>query len=336
MKRILLLVIIFFISPKGFTQSLNGQWRGVFDSNGDIVISGDNTTEYVLELNIKGKNVGGYSYSYFNTGEFVICSLSGTYNKKTQTVDVIETKRIKGNTGPDFSDCLQEHLLTYKKEGNSEVLTGSWRPANIQLNNCGTGSTTLIRKTLSKELGTYNKTKTRIVEPKVKIPVLSNHLTTNTKDSVKVNAPKQDSAIAVTTAPQKSTSENASVEVPSDINYEKRSNEVLQTIPIDSTTFTVDLYDNGAIDGDSISLFYNDKVIIFHKRLSDQAISVTLTMNTGREVNELTMYAENLGTIPPNTALMVITDGKKRYEVNVSSDLTTSGSIRFIHNTLSP
>ncbi|MEI9934219.1 MAG: hypothetical protein WDM71_05080 [Ferruginibacter sp.] len=56
-----------------------------------------------------------------------------------------------------------------------------------------------------------------------------------------------------------------------------------------------------------------------------------MNVNTGLPLNELTMYAENLGEIPPNTALMVITDGDSRYEVNVSSDLQNSGSVHFIH-----
>jgi hypothetical protein len=43
------------------------------------------------------------------------------------------------------------------------------------------------------------------------------------------------------------------------------------------------------------------------------------------------MYADNLGSIPPNTALMVVTDGNNRYEVRISSDLEKSGVIRFIH-----
>ncbi len=43
------------------------------------------------------------------------------------------------------------------------------------------------------------------------------------------------------------------------------------------------------------------------------------------------MYAENLGTIPPNTALMVVNDGDNRYEVRISSDLQKSGVIRFMH-----
>jgi hypothetical protein len=44
------------------------------------------------------------------------------------------------------------------------------------------------------------------------------------------------------------------------------------------------------------------------------------------------MYAENLGEIPPNTALMVVNDGEKRYEVRISSDLKNSGTIHFVHN----
>jgi len=348
MKRILLLVTVLFISSAGITQSLNGQWKGAFDSNGDIVVSGDNTTQYVLELNIDGKKITGYSYSYFNNKQFfVICSLVGTFNKANKTMDVMETKRIKGATPPDWSDCLQEHLLSYKRQGGAEVLTGTWRAVKGGSSDCGTGFTTLTRNTLStlnstsnnkdKEVTTTNKTKHHltVVPPVVATPpsAASRHVQPNQKDSAKtsVSASTPDPVIAVAPpAPQKP--KDSSLQVPSDINYEKRTNIILQTIEIEHTSFTVDLYDNGAIDGDSISLFYNDKVIIFHKRLSEKAISITLTIDPDQKVNDLTMYAENLGEIPPNTALLVITDGKKRYEVNVSSDLTTSGSVRFVFN----
>jgi hypothetical protein len=36
--------------------------------------------------------------------------------------------------------------------------------------------------------------------------------------------------------------------------------------------------------------------------------------------HEFVMVANNLGSIPPNTALMVITTGGKRYELFISSD----------------
>jgi hypothetical protein len=347
MNRILLLITVLFISSAGITQSLNGQWKGAFDSNGDIVASGDNTTEYMLELNIDGKKITGYSYSYFNNKQFfVICSLLGTYNKTNKTLDVYETKRIKGATPPDWSDCLQEHLLAYRREGNTEVLTGTWKAVKGGSGDCGTGFTTLTRNTLTrKTLSTFNNTKDK--EPATTSNKLKSHLTTtivsppvqqqskgtnhaqaNQKDSAKESVVTYPPAITVVPVPEQP--KDTVIQVPPGINYQKRTNIILQTIEIEHTTFTVDLYDNGAIDGDSISLFYNDKVIIFHKRLSEKAISVTLTIDPAQKVNDLTMYAENLGEIPPNTALMVITDGKKRYEVNVSSDLTTSGSVRFI------
>lgn len=71
--------------------------------------------------------------------------------------------------------------------------------------------------------------------------------------------------------------------------------------------------------------------MLSHKRLSDKAIRLTLNVDKNADMNELIMYAENLGTIPPNTALMVVTDGDNRYEVRISSDLKKSGVIRFVH-----
>ena len=91
------------------------------------------------------------------------------------------------------------------------------------------------------------------------------------------------------------------------------------------------MYDNGEIDGDSISLLFNGNLILSHKRLSDKALRLKLEIDKDKDINELIMYAENLGTIAPNTALMVVNDGDNRYEVRISSDLQKSGVIRFMH-----
>ena len=40
------------------------------------------------------------------------------------------------------------------------------------------------------------------------------------------------------------------------------------------------------------------------------------------------MFADNLGSIPPNTALMIIDDGKKKYEIRLSSSLEKNATIR--------
>ena len=114
------------------------------------------------------------------------------------------------------------------------------------------------------------------------------------------------------------------------VKFEKRDNTVLKTIEVENKTVKVCLYDNGEVDGDSISLFYNGKLLLSGKKLSEKPI--TLMIEVEMDVtNELVMYAENLGTIPPNTALMVVTDGAKRYEVRITSDLEKSGVINFVH-----
>jgi len=68
-----------------------------------------------------------------------------------------------------------------------------------------------------------------------------------------------------------------------------------------------------------------------HQKLTDKPISLSLVLDKDVKENVVTMYADNLGTIPPNTALMIVMDGSKRYEVRIESDLAKSGSVIFQH-----
>ncbi|MGB4843866.1 MAG: LamG domain-containing protein [Ferruginibacter sp.] len=114
-----------------------------------------------------------------------------------------------------------------------------------------------------------------------------------------------------------------------DIVLEKRDNDLMKEITVDHDSISVTLYDNGIIDGDSITLIYNDKILTTHQLLTDKPLTFIIKIAPGNSRNELVMYAENLGSIPPNTALMVIYDGKKRYELNVSSTDKTNGVVSF-------
>jgi hypothetical protein len=108
---------------------------------------------------------------------------------------------------------------------------------------------------------------------------------------------------------------------------EKRNNDLIKEFTVDHDSISVTLYDNGDIDGDSI--IYNDKILTTHQRLTDKSLTYWIKIAPGNQRNELQMYAENLGSIPPNTALMIIYDGKKRYEVNIKSTEKTNGSVSF-------
>ena len=115
---------------------------------------------------------------------------------------------------------------------------------------------------------------------------------------------------------------------PTNPGYEERTTKELRVFQVNSRNLKVDLYDDGEIDNDIVSVFFNKNLIVDKKSLTATAYSFDLHLETDK-TNELVMYAENLGTIPPNTALMIITDGTHRYEVRLSADLKNNASVRF-------
>ena len=90
----------------------------------------------------------------------------------------------------------------------------------------------------------------------------------------------------------------------------------------------LELYDNGEIDYDSVSLYLNSKKILPKTMLTHKAIKLNIELDPSLEYNELSMFAENLGTIPPNTAALILYDGKIRYEAIMTSDLKKNATIR--------
>ena len=101
-------------------------------------------------------------------------------------------------------------------------------------------------------------------------------------------------------------------------------------IPVSGDSIELHFYDNAQVDGDSISLFLNDKLIFEHIRLTDKAYSIKLPVNALNPSNELIMVAENLGSIPPNTSYMVAIVEDKRYEARLESTEGSSAMIRLI------
>lgn len=110
--------------------------------------------------------------------------------------------------------------------------------------------------------------------------------------------------------------------------FMSREKIVALEIPVEGDSIELRFYDNAEIDGDSISLFLNNQMLFTHIRLTDKAYTVKLAVNDLRESNELTMVAENLGAIPPNTSLMVAIVGDKRYEAKLASTENSSAVIR--------
>lgn len=99
-----------------------------------------------------------------------------------------------------------------------------------------------------------------------------------------------------------------------------------------SDSVRIDLYDNGVFDGDTVSVIYNKQLVSYKQLLlTNKPVTFYVKLKAEPAQNEMILFAENLGLTPPNSALMVITDGdKKRTEVNVTSDLEHNTVIYFI------
>ena len=146
---------------------------------------------------------------------------------------------------------------------------------------------------------------------------------------------KTDTALTAVTVPAITTPPAAPVADPVKedsktiaASFSKRKEIVTKILDVESDSVRLSFYDNGEIDGDSISIFVNNQVVLTHQGLAAKALTMYLHLDSAREINEIGMFAENLGKYPPNTALMVIEDGKNRYEIFMSSSLTENATIQ--------
>ena len=103
-------------------------------------------------------------------------------------------------------------------------------------------------------------------------------------------------------------------------------------IAVDTGTIRLDFYDNATIDGDSITVLVDKKVVSTHQLLSAKPITAYVTIDLNNPFHEVEMVAENEGTIPPNTALLIVTAGAKKYQLFLTSTKTKSAMIRILYD----
>jgi hypothetical protein len=109
-----------------------------------------------------------------------------------------------------------------------------------------------------------------------------------------------------------------------------RLSPVVAQIPFHEDSVKVELYDNGEIDGDSVSLYLNNKLVLTHLELKESAKTLYLHLNKDLPINKLILVAENLGKMPPNTALMEVTTLQNTYNVFLSTDFKKNAMVEFV------
>lgn len=99
-----------------------------------------------------------------------------------------------------------------------------------------------------------------------------------------------------------------------------------RNIEVHSEEITIQVYDKNEIDGDSISLYYGDSLIVQHLALVKKKVSFTIRVDKSKP-RQIVLFAENQGSVPPNTACVIIKDGRNSTEVVLQSDFKYCDSI---------
>lgn len=336
-------------------QNITGIWRGYFIT--------DERDQYKFELQIQqspSKRISGVSYSYLSTVFYGKATLNGYFDPGSKSALVQEIKTVELRMSGGSMACIMKCQFTYSRSGNEEFLEGTYTSTfekSHVLNgtkkgdNCGGGKIYLRkvptsdfyvepflrdRPTASKLVPKPAQPQARTTPPKPQpnkpatksTPAPTNRPpANNTTAGRRVDTVQKIPTPPVTRAEPKKQVERPALQIPT--TTRARTNELLQTVQVQSENVTVRLYDNGEIDGDTISVYMDNQLVLSGKRLSASPLTINLQMSEENPEHVLVMVAENLGRIPPNTSLMIVYDGDRRYEVRITSTEQKNAMIRF-------
>jgi hypothetical protein len=74
------------------------------------------------------------------------------------------------------------------------------------------------------------------------------------------------------------------------------------------------IWDNGQVDGDRISIMLNGKYLL-ENYSTVAAPKIIETLLSGNELDTIKIIALNEGTIPPNTAAIIIETPSEKYQI---------------------
>jgi hypothetical protein len=316
-------------------QTITGAWKGKI---------GSAHTE--LKLIKKGDSLLGTSYYYTSRSNYIRYAVKGYFDPNSNSVvwwdDAMLEDRLSGKIFAGDKEALLS-VADFNCPGEKTMMLDG-ESTERDNKNKSRGTVALQKITESGfhdewdfviENYIYGANDPDIIDSIARLHMVTNEVAEEketTLESTKIKpVQKNNSSIAVTAPPivekKKPTLTAATTQQQKFTNREKK---LVTVIPVTGDSIELRFYDNAVVDGDSIAVFLNDKMVFEHVRLNYKPYTLTLSVNDLPEDNEMVMVAENLGTIPPNTSLMVaIVDGK-RYEARLESTENSSALIRFI------
>jgi hypothetical protein len=345
-STLLLFSCIFFTQLSA--QNLTGRWQGSFIDNGDALIN-----NYTYELVIKenaSHQITAQTITKKGDQFYASAFAKGSHSLRTQLVQIDETSFDHIKIANELEACLMSNFLTYKNMDGHEILEGSYMSTSVNgKRNCGSGKVFLEKvpsllsiKNTKVENKKTDTQKTKIVttqntqakskpsttlldKPSSTTKIIASNPTTETAtDEVIV----ENEVISTNTIAQ-NTIRNEPINLPWVL--VGRENKLVKKIITNSKSISLDLFDNGTIDNDTIIVFDNKKLLVNKKRLSYKAIHLDFNFSENMREHEVIIVAHNMGTVPPNTALLLFKDGKVRQEYFITSTNKINAKILIVY-----
>ncbi len=317
-QRFYILIVILLFGRVSYAQnSIAGIWEGQFLSNEGFL----GTPKLVVEIfDVKDSTFSGVTHLYYTGNKYEHYKMIGWYSKKDSLLVFREAETIAVDLGI-YGNCLGTYKMILKKEGKNLYQHGYW-DANIK--NCTTSSLIWLQKKIPEPVQAIVKAKVPDAKPKTAVA----------DNTVKPgrDLKKQTEPVVSTTTPVKTQTvpdvKNVTIPVSEKIN--QRQTDLQKLIEIAATekdSIKIEIYDNGEIDGDSISLYYDKELLVNKKLITDKALTFYVSLRKSNPISHLRLVAESLGSIPPCTALMVVTTKTNRYEVRLSSNFKKNATV---------
>ena len=356
MTRLTPLLFLCIISVHLSAQNLTGRWQGSFIANGDALIN-NFTYELIIKENASHQ-ITAQTITKRADQFYASAFAKGTHSIRTQLVQIDETSFEQIKISNELEACLMSNFLTYKNINGHEILEGSYMSTVVGgQRNCGSGKV-FLEKVSSILTVTSPKVEKKNIDTQKKKLIIDQKIITNNNPtplkSSKINAPNTIKNVIVSanklppsvdkknlqsavnpivetdtdeviieneTIPTSTTTQNSIRNQPINLPWVLvgRENKLVKKIITNSKMVSIDLFDNGTIDNDTIIVFDNKKLLVNKKRLSYKAIHLEFNFTENSREHEVIIVAHNMGTVPPNTALLLLKDGKNRQEYFITS-----------------
>lgn len=348
MSRIFyLLAFLAFCTPL-FAQNLSGKWVGYFRN-----INGIEEKIYPYEITISngaGQQINAITITRLSNQSTATALAKGNYTPNVHLLSLQETKFEQIHLDANLQACLMNNFLTYKKEKNTEILQGTYTSKNVSNGtNCGMGSVYLERDIISTMA---------IAAKKINSTHHKNKLTDKRKDTVQLTNETQASVIKTTQqapilklqVPETTNNFSKLITPPAQQNAKAKTEMSTGTIPKHehkfipwvliarenilvkkivtySKSISVDLIDNGTLDNDTITIYDNNTLMLDRNMLSYKSIHFDLKFDDMHKSHEIIVIANNLGAVPPNTALLIYKDAKQTEEIAINTNLAQNAKL---------